>query len=267
MKSRSIHLAVFSGTGNTLTAALALAEELRETGCDVKVYPMERRPTFSLQQDAAIGIVVTVACFSTYPTAWRFIDSLPPGEGREAFFLATMGGFGGGMQGPVRDVIARKGYKPIGSKIVTMPSNYANKTLDEVKNKAQINESLAATKKYARDLVEGNAVWPGGVPLVSKFFASLAHGRHPWDFFYRLFPLSVLRDKCTGCGICAELCPEKNILIEDGQASIGKKCQSCQRCIAFCPNRAIHVPGKPAEQYCGAKLGTVRDFLNSNENR
>jgi len=258
-------MAVFSGTGNTLTVTLALAEELRETGREVKVCPMERNPNFSLPPDAAIGIAVTVACFSTYPTAWRFIDSLPPGEGREAFFLATMAGFGGGMQGPVRDVLKSKGYKPMGSLIAIMPSNYSNKTLDEAQNRARLNESLKAAKKFAHDLAEGTSSWSGGVPLMSKFFAWAAHGRRPWDFFYRFFPLTVLREKCKGCGTCAELCPEENIAIEGTTASIGRKCQSCQRCIAFCPTRAIHVPRKPAEHYCGASLEEMRDLLKSKD--
>ena len=261
MKSRLVYMAVFSGTGNTLTVALALAEELRETGREVRVFPMDRNPNFSLPPDAALGIATTVACFSTYPTAWRFIDALPPGEGREAFFLATMGGLGGGMQGPVRSVIESKGYKPVGSKIFTMPGNYGNKKLDDVKNKSLGDVALHLAKKYARELAEGKATWPGGVPLVSKFFAWLAHGRCPWNFFYRAFPLSVLRDKCVGCGICADLCPEENIAVEGGKASIGHKCQSCQRCIAFCPNQSIHVPGKPAERYCGTSLETIRDLL------
>ena len=265
MKSRLTHIAVFSGTGNTLTVALVLADELRETGQEVRVHSMERNPNFSLPPDAAIGIAVPVACFTTYPTAWRFIDSLPPGEGREAFFLTTMAGLGGGMQGPVRDALKRKGYEPIGSLIATMPSNYANKTLDEAKNRARADTSLAAAKKFAHDLSEGKASWPGGVPLLSKFLAWAAHGRVPWDLFYRVFPLSVLRDKCTGCDICAELCPEENITVEGGKASIGKKCQSCQRCIALCPERAIHVPGKPAEQYCGTTLEAMRDLLKSRD--
>ena len=265
MKSRLIYMAVFTGTGNTLTTSLAFAEELRETGREVRMFPMDRNPNFSLPPDAALGIATVVAAFSTYPTAWRFIDALPPGEGREAFFLATMGGLGGGMEGPIRRVIERKGYRPVGSKILTMPGNYGNKKPDEAKNKARVDKALAEAKKFAHDLDRGKASWPEGVPLVSNFFARLTHGRVPWNIFYRVFPLAVLHDKCAGCGVCAELCPEENIALEDDKASIGHKCQCCQRCIAFCPDDAIYVPGKPAERYCGASLKTVRDFLKSKD--
>jgi ferredoxin len=263
MKGKNIAIAVFSGTGNSLEAARALAGALEETGRGVALYPMELSGNHIRSDHDALGIVTTVACFSTYPTAWRFIDSLPPGEGREAFFLATMGGFGGGMQGPVRKALTVKGYAPIGSLVVTMPSNYGNKVLDETKNKSLKDAAVSRVSEFARELDAGTARWPGGVPLFSGFFAALAHGRKPWNMFRKIFPLTVAAEKCTACSTCVKLCPENNIKIEDGRAVLGDRCESCQRCVAFCPNRAIYVPGKPSVQYRGTSLESIMSLRNA----
>jgi Pyruvate/2-oxoacid:ferredoxin oxidoreductase delta subunit len=262
MKEKNIAIAVFSGTGNSLEAARVLAEALSELGHDVALHSMERDGNHIRPDDGALGIVTTVACFSTYPTAWRFIDSLPPGEGRDAFFLATMGGCGGGMQGPIRRALAAKGYRPTGSLVVRMPSNYGNKVLDEAKNSSLKAAAISRIREYARKLEEGTATWPGGVPLVSRFFAALAHGRKPWDIFHRLFPLTVADEKCTACALCATLCPERNITIEGGHAVLGDRCESCQRCVAFCPSQAIYVPGKPSIQYRGTSLESILSLRN-----
>ena len=263
MKGKNIAMAVFSGTGNSLEAARALAGALVELGYGVTLYPMELSGNNIRPDDGTLGIVTTVACFSTYPTAWRFIDSLPPGEGREAFFLATMGGCGGGMQGPIRHTLTVKGYRPIGSLVVKMPSNYGNKVLDEAKNRSLKDSAVSRVREYARELDEGTARWPGGVPVISGFFAALAHGCKPWDMFRRIFPLTVAAEKCTACSTCVKLCPENNIALEDGRAVFGDRCESCQRCVAFCPSRAIYVPGKPSVQYRGTSLESIMTLRNS----
>jgi ferredoxin len=262
MKGENIAIAVFSGTGNSLEAARVLARALEELGHGVTLYPMERGENRVRPDCGALGIVTTVACFSTYPTAWRFIDSLPPGEGREAFFLATMGGFGGGMQGPIRKVLAAKGYRPIGSLVVTMPGNYGNKVLDEAKNSSLKSSAASRIREYVRELEEGTARWAGGVPVLSGFFAALAHGRKPWNMFRRMFPLTVAAEKCTGCSTCVTLCPENNISLKEGLAVFGYRCESCQRCVAFCPSRAIYVPGKPSVQYRGTSFESIMSLRN-----
>ena len=116
--------------------------------------------------------------------------------------------------------------------------------------------------EYARELDEGTARWPGGVPVISDFFASLAHGRRPWNLFRRIFPLTVAAEKCTACSICVKLCPENNIALEEGRAVFGDRCESCQRCVAFCPSQAIYVPGKPSVQYRGTSLETIMSLRN-----
>jgi ferredoxin len=263
MKGKDIAIAVFSGTGNSLEAAKILAGALEKRGRGVALHPMERSGNHIRPDGDVLGIVTPVACFSTYPTAWRFIDSLPPGEGREAFFLATMGGFGGGMQGPIRKALTVKGYVPIGSLVVTMPGNYGNKSLDEARNKSLKDAAVSRVIEYARELDEGTAKWPGGIPVISGLFAALAHGRKPWDMFHKIFPLTVAAEKCGACSTCVKLCPENNIAIEDGRAVFGKRCESCQRCVAFCPSQAIYVPGKPSVQYRGTSLESIMSLRNS----
>lgn len=260
MKSEKIVIAVFTGTGNTLMMARVLAEALEREGRSVSLVPMERTDAFNLPDGAALGLAVPVACFSTYPTALRFIDALPEGEGREAFFLATMGGVAFGMEGPVRRVLERKGYEPIGSKIVVMPSNYNNKKIPELENQVKISDAIGAIKVFAGELVNGEASWGEGV-VVSSLMARLGRTRFPWRAFYRVFPLAVDAKKCTGCGVCRDLCPEENILMSEDVARIGDRCQSCQRCCGFCPECAISVPGKPAERYSSVSLDKLKNLI------
>jgi len=46
-------------------------------------------------------------------------------------------------------------------------------------------------------------------------------------------------DKCTGCGICVDVCPVKAIRV-DGHAVVNRDlCVACAACVSACPNRAI----------------------------
>ena len=257
MNGKDITLAVFSGTGNTLIAAKHLGNSLAEGGRNVAYRAMETTGKLELAKDAVLGMAVPVAFFSTYPTVWRFIDSLPPGDGREVFLLATMGGVSGGMEGPIRKAVRSRGYTPIGSCIVKMPSNYNNKSIPAERNKRVIAAAEREIQNYAKKLLDGSADWSMGKPLLSSSLAAFAHTRMPWKIFYGMFPLKVSDDKCTGCGICADICPEGNISIRDGKAVIGDLCESCQRCCGFCPEEAVHVPDKPAERYSSVTLKEI----------
>lgn len=46
--------------------------------------------------------------------------------------------------------------------------------------------------------------------------------------------------KCIGCGICASVCPQKCIRIENGKAWIAQEhCLHCGKCYEICPHQAI----------------------------
>jgi Pyruvate/2-oxoacid:ferredoxin oxidoreductase delta subunit/GNAT superfamily N-acetyltransferase len=249
LHSSSIDLFVFSGTGNTLLLSQAVAEVLRQEGASVRLRDMESPPPANFPEDVAIGLAFPVACFSTYPVVWRFIHALPAGEGREIFMLGTCGGASGGMQGPLRDVLKKKGYKTVAAEFFVMPGTYNNKTLPLERNAARIEKALLGARFFAYDLLQGRTRWGGGIPLLSALLYRWGQTRKPWNFFFRLFPLAVDEKKCTRCGRCAEICPEKAITM-NGPSGLpaldASLCQSCQRCVGFCPAAALGVPGKPA---------------------
>ena len=58
---------------------------------------------------------------------------------------------------------------------------------------------------------------------------------------------------CTRCGICVDICPMRNLAIDNGTLEHKNNCTLCYRCINRCPQRAITVffHAKPRWQYGG----------------
>jgi NAD-dependent dihydropyrimidine dehydrogenase PreA subunit len=49
-------------------------------------------------------------------------------------------------------------------------------------------------------------------------------------------------DECTGCGSCADVCPESAITVEDVATVDADKCTECGTCVDECVNEAISLP-------------------------
>lgn len=55
--------------------------------------------------------------------------------------------------------------------------------------------------------------------------------------------LEFIPERCTGCGICAEVCPHGVFVVRDGKASITDRdlCMECGACVNNCAFGAIGV--------------------------
>ncbi|MBR2216211.1 MAG: 4Fe-4S binding protein [Selenomonadaceae bacterium] len=53
--------------------------------------------------------------------------------------------------------------------------------------------------------------------------------------------IAIEKEKCVGCGRCAEVCPGNLLVLRDGKAGIRevKDCWGCTACVKECPRQAI----------------------------
>ncbi len=243
-----IDIYCFSGTGNTLLAAREMAEVFRQRGLEVRLLALEKSDPAAVDLSRTLGLAFPVAAQSTYPLVWDFIDRLPPGRGAGVFMVDTLHSFSGGIVGPLRKILTRKGYRPLGAKEIRMPNNFFPGRIDPGKNERKKAAGLQQARRFADDLLEGAASW-GRVPVLSGLVCRLSRSRLTTRYLSRRGrKFRVDTSVCVRCGLCARLCPVGNITAGDPPVFAGR-CQLCMRCVSFCPTGAITVPGKKYEVY------------------
>lgn len=241
MSGDTIDFYYFSGTGNTLLVVKKMRDTFEEKGIDVNLHKIEESNPDEINLEHIIGLAFPVAVFSTYPFVWDFIKSLPHANGTRIFMVDTLGGFSGGMVGPLRRIVEKKGYFPIGALEIQMPPNIFY-IQDEDTNKNKIQKGLLKAKMYAWDLIDGKAKWDRN-PVLSDamyLFSIGALKLTEIDLHQKYFLFKVDEKKCDKCRICVGLCPVGNIKMEPEEFPVhGLNCQYCMRCTSFCPKQAI----------------------------
>lgn len=241
IREDTIDFYYFSGTGNTLLVVKKMRDTFEEKGVNVNLHKIEESNPKDVNLEHIIGLAFPVAVFSTYPFVWDFMESLPHANGTKIFMVDTLGGFSGGIVGPLRRIIEKKGYFPMGATEIQMPSNIFY-IQDEDTNQNKIQKGLIKAKMYAWDIINGSAEW-GRNPLLSDAMYLFSRGALKLteiDLHQKYFLFKVDEKKCDKCRICDGLCPVGNIKMEPEEfPSHGLNCQYCMRCASFCPKQAI----------------------------
>ena len=154
-----------------------------------------------------------------------------------------------------------------------MPNNYL--PLSNVDNKAMERTKLENARvrctKIAKD-IEERLVGLNSLPpkAIDPFLLHVVHPLFCW-YAKRAYRNFAVEEGCTGCGLCAKVCPQKNIRLEGGRPVWGKTCASCMACIHWCPVQAIqygkktksfgryHNPNINVSALCGGEGGGQAD--------
>jgi len=161
----------------------------------------------------------------------------------------------GGVLNPVKKIINRKGYIPIGAKEFIMPANVFIKEGMNDKKKVKINKALGKAIKFAEKLLDGRAHW-FDLPLYSDLMAMISQNKRNWKFFESITPIRVDKSKCGSCGLCEKLCPVNNIRFAKYPEFLNH-CVLCMRCFAYCPEEAISFKNYHSVQYRAAEVNEL----------
>ncbi len=252
----------FSGTGNTLLLALELEKKLSEKGRTVRLLAIEKSKPENIDPDAMLGIVVAVAEQGTYRNVWNFLENLPEVNGTKSFLLDSLGYYSGGILGPVKKILKRKGFKTIAAKEIIMPNNFYKKRSKPEKELIKREKGMKKVAIFADRLISGKGYW-FDIPVYSTLISLFSRSDTIDKFYQRLLPVVFHDDKCTRCNICVKICPSNHInrTGENAPENTNYKCLHCLRCFGYCPVKAITIGNKNNVPYHAVPLPTLQKYM------
>lgn len=246
----------FSGTGNSLAAAKALAAAVP----DCRLEPMAAylaRPY--AVTDEVVGIACPVHCFALPLYVEQFLGKLQA-QPAYCFGVVTMGANQGRALKQLQELLAQRSITLHYAGTVAMPDNFfitpqrkAAAMLQEAEAKLEQHAAAVAGRRQDISQCQERALWKHvGIPGGYWFMRNVLH----------IGQLSLRQNRCNGCGLCAKICPVGNIVMEKGTPSFGRQCAWCFGCRNWCPQHAIRMGGmkaKSEQSYTNPQI-TVQDM-------
>jgi len=253
----------FSGTGNSLSVARAIAGDLHgevvPMGREIRVLPME--------DTERVGFVFPVYMWGLPLLVAYCIKDCRGLEGKYVFAVATFGGSPGATLLQAADILKGKGAALSAGFGVKMPGNYIPMydALSVTKQQKLFSRADEKIKMIAAAVREKKQ-YP---PEKGNFFVSHFLSRYFYSFAAPHIPEMDKRfrvtEKCNGCGICARVCPVENIVLEQGKPQWRHHCEQCLACIQWCPQKAVEygkkTPGRKRYHHPGIRL---QDMIKEN---
>mgnify|MGYP001165597670 CR=1 FL=1 len=227
----------YSGTGNALWTAEKIAQRLMPAAleaiarCDEKIV----RPA-----TGCIGLVFPVHIWGVPPPVLNFIDRLEVASDQYLFAVAVHAGQVAATLGQLQKRLQTRRILLSSGFSFNLPSNYipwggAESSAAQQKKFAaaldKIETVAGAVQRRERLPVEKGPFWQNGI--LSLFYRLTLPRLAKMDkSFYA-------DEKCSSCGICARICPARNIRLGENRPVWQHRCEQCFACLQWCPEEAI----------------------------
>ncbi len=232
----------FSATGNSKYVALRLADATDDRLISLTDAVHSRCYQFDVSQERRVGFVVPTYYCGLPSILTFFMEKLKLTGYRDqyVYLVLTCGSSTGDAAGQLGKLLKKSGVTLSAQFAIPMVSNYVPR--DKMPDQEEVQRRLEAAEEYiseAQRAVRSKSIGDynrcqGAAPraVTAAVYPAYARGRSTKPF--------VVTDACTGCGLCAEICPCGAISMEDGRPVWAKpQCVRCLGCLHRCPGGAI----------------------------
>lgn len=238
----------FSATGNCKYTAQKLSESLGERMIDITRAMKNGDRVFRLEDGEDIGLVCPVYYGVLPDIVRRFLEGFSVRGSGSGYTYAVMtcGANSGNSKKKVEELFASHDLPLTAFYSVRMVSTYiallggtSQKEAEKALVKADREIEMIAA--HIADHDSGN-MDTHRTKLPSPGKAVYDAMRKTKDFH--------ADDRCTRCGLCAEVCPDGAIeMTSDGPVWRKSKCEHCMACICRCPEQALQYGDKTEKKY------------------
>jgi ferredoxin/flavodoxin len=253
----------YSGTGNSLWVARALADILGDTEIiAISDWMKTKKPVYS----KIVGVIFPVHMWGVPPPIIKFINEIKAFSPEYIFGVAVDGGQVANTLVQLKNLFKKYGMTLSSGYEIVMPSNYIPWGGAELKQKQEQKFEFARRKitniistiqnKDQRPVDKG--------PLWQRILFTLIY-KLSFPQIPKLDGKFWVDEKCNQCGICSKVCPAENIILIEGKPTWNHRCEQCLACIQWCPQKAIQSSQKtPAyERYHHPEIH-LKDMLRDN---
>jgi ferredoxin len=237
----------FSGTGNSLYVAKKICKVLDNS--ELISIPVIISPIVTTNSEIVI-IVFPVYLWGLPNIVHTFCNNLVISSQTKVYAVATYGGLAGDPFKYVKRAFLKKNITLSSGFLVWMPENFIFRYPSFPKS--IINISLNSANKKTTKIIDYIRMNKAGVFEKSHYGINWFLSVQGEFIFKQLFVSKKVKpkdyfwadQKCSGCGICAKICPKNNIELTNEKPVWGDNCELCVACIHWCPQTAIQMKNK-----------------------